>query len=607
MSAAPALKTSEHDFILPLPSAESNSLSHTDVAPHVSGSHGDHLSRPLTDALHNATASVGHGMSEHQPPPSTKTTTATATTAVTAAAVMAAPTSPTPSLAASAGKSIPPQTRSPSPPVEVTDDEDINKNQNVRRNVYISGIPPAFRSEEFRHLCMQFGRVEAAKLCVDNRNSPTKAYGFALYYSMESAAAAIRGLNGSFLQGRAVQARLADSHATPQPLGDEGSAARTTLPPPSHYHLHRNEPRDGRGGTSAHRNGRNNAILNSNNSMNVRRGVSPAGVAATSSPGMQGGLPTPPYTAIPAGATLLTSPVDVIANPIAAIPFDMNACYQYMAVMPSVSTPPPPITTAAAAAPMHMGTAATHASIVSPVNCSLGADGGFGAVGTPVTGSLSAGGPAAAPPKTAVLSPISVALSPPLLSSHSTESAGSVSPNAPRVAPVSANTAPMILQAQQQNVPAYASVTSPYQIAYQQQQQQLSPPFSPPHLTSSSPPSGQVAIMTTTGADGSPAFMYYPLPPANGVNGLAAAAVNGPQPASLQGVPPITAVPMAKAAVGQLPGSMMYFTVPNGAGASMMPQPTFVPMPSSPTLTASMTPNGVSANYVMPFQVLRQM
>ncbi|KAL7708910.1 RNA-binding protein [Lotmaria passim] len=557
-----------------------------------------------------------------------KETSATTTTTTTTAA-MAAPISHTPSLAASADKS--PST--PPPPSSKADsgtaaaDGAKVKNQNVRRNVYISGVPPVYRSEEFRQLCMQFGRVEAAKLCVDNRNAPTKAYGFALYYSEESAAACIRGLNGSFLQGRCVQARLADSHATPQPLGDEGSAANTTIPPPSHQ---RRYEQRGSGGNRKGRNSGNNMTPNSgmarSSTLSDRRGVSPASAGAMSSPGLTNALPASPYTAIPAGATLLAAPGEV-ATPT-GIPLDMNAYYQFMTVIPAATTAAGAATTTTplpqVMTPSAVTTPPTHNTRSrSPANGSPATDGGFGAIGTPVTGPLAAaalsgcGGHANGG---SGLSPASMALSPPLLSSHSTESGGSVSPNASRAMTASVTALTSLTQQQQQQQQpqpqVYSTAPTPFQIAYAAQPMMPQPMI--PNI-----PAGQMAIMTGTNADGTPTFLYYPLPANNGgVNAFApaqmAATSNGVPQAPLPGMS-MSAMPVSKPTAGQLPGSVMYFSVPQPQ-QPQQPQPTLMQMAHSFVPTAAMAPGGGgmpancvmldnnnSSNLGMPFQVLRQM
>ncbi|RNF14386.1 putative RNA-binding protein [Trypanosoma conorhini] len=87
-----------------------------------------------------------------------------------------------------------------------------------RRNVYVSGLPETFRAAEFREMCQAFGRVEASKLCIDTKCRPMKGYGFALFFEEGAAAKCIKHLNGHWLGGRTLQARLADVAATPAPL-----------------------------------------------------------------------------------------------------------------------------------------------------------------------------------------------------------------------------------------------------------------------------------------------------------------------------------------------------------------------------------------------------
>ncbi|KPI87907.1 putative RNA-binding protein [Leptomonas seymouri] len=606
------MKASVQDFALAPASAESNSLGSAGTSQQRSGPKLALTSQPSLSMLTASNTPAELEIGEKQPPKEPKAATA-------AVAATAAPVSHNASLAASIGKSKPPQ--QPSPLQADAVETAKVKNQNVRRNVYISGIPPVYRSEEFRQLCMQFGRVEAAKLCVDNRNAPTKAYGFALYYSEESAAAAIRGLNGSFLQGRCVQARLADSHATPQPLGDEGSAANTTIPPPSH-HQHRYDQREGRGNSGSQRKGRN--------SNNNRRGVSPANAGAVSSPGMQSGLPTPPYTAIPAGAALLTPVGEAVATPVTAIPADMSAYYPFMFVIPSTTTPPsqsltatptvtPPLASTSA-------TPATNTRNVSPSNGSHGTDGGFGAVGTPITNYLSAGGAAGQPAThttAPVISPASMTLSPPLASSQPTDSCGSLSLNASLAATANAATATTTLPGQQ-DMQQHAATTTPYHISFQPQPQSQSPQQAQKHQPVLPGSPGQVAIMAGAGAEGTQTFVYYPVPTSNSAETFAATATgNGVPQAPLQGMA-VPAMPMANATGGRLPGSLMYFAMPQGAGASILPQipqqmpvtpqPTFLPMPPSPPPVAAIAQNGLPTNYVMfdnnnagmQFQILRQ-
>ncbi|KPA83988.1 putative RNA-binding protein [Leptomonas pyrrhocoris] len=121
-----------------------------------------------------------------------------------------------------------------SPCVATADaEEDSHKHEEIiQRNVYISGLPSYMQSGEFRELCQRFGRVEASKLCVEGPSNPTKGYGFVLYYSEESATACIKGLSGSYLNGRCLQARLADTHATPHESKRRMQPRPPSPPPP---------------------------------------------------------------------------------------------------------------------------------------------------------------------------------------------------------------------------------------------------------------------------------------------------------------------------------------------------------------------------------------
>ncbi|ORC89217.1 RNA-binding protein [Trypanosoma theileri] len=122
----------------------------------------------------------------------------------------------------------PPPQQQPSMPAKLTHDpaapqakEGVSVLQ--RRNVYISGLSESLRAADFRQMCQQFGSVEASKLCVDTKSRPTKSYGFVLFVREADAARCIQELNGQWIDGRHLQARLADAAATPAPL-DPASA-----------------------------------------------------------------------------------------------------------------------------------------------------------------------------------------------------------------------------------------------------------------------------------------------------------------------------------------------------------------------------------------------
>lgn len=97
------------------------------------------------------------------------------------------------------------------------------------RNVYVSGLPSGCRTHQFRKMCQRFGPIEASKLCGDSNRAGTKGFGFALFFHKEHALSCVMGLNGCLLEGSVLQARFADSSATPKPLA-AGGAANTARP-----------------------------------------------------------------------------------------------------------------------------------------------------------------------------------------------------------------------------------------------------------------------------------------------------------------------------------------------------------------------------------------
>uniref|UniRef100_A0A0A9W619 Zinc finger CCHC-type and RNA-binding motif-containing protein 1 n=1 Tax=Lygus hesperus TaxID=30085 RepID=A0A0A9W619_LYGHE len=90
-------------------------------------------------------------------------------------------------------------------------------NPMIRRNVYINGLPYYFKSNDLRELCKVYGRIEASKLCASSHGPTARSYGFVLFVNEENAQTCIADLDGSPLFGHRLQARYADSKATPLP------------------------------------------------------------------------------------------------------------------------------------------------------------------------------------------------------------------------------------------------------------------------------------------------------------------------------------------------------------------------------------------------------
>ncbi|KAG5504396.1 hypothetical protein JKF63_04847 [Porcisia hertigi] len=454
------------------------------------------------------------------------------------------------------------------------------KNQNVRRNVYISGVPPTYRSEEFRQLCQQFGRVEAAKLCVDNRNAPTKAYGFALYYSEESAASCIRGLNGSFLQGRCVQARLADSHATPQPLGDAGAAINTTLPLP-------NAQRDRRDNSN-----RTRRTDESRRGSQGRRSLTNSAIPG---PALVG-------SAMPIQVPFSPMAMAATARHSSAMPMPITQCFPLMTAAGGV-VPPPTATSSTSPLDAQMTVNASPSTAfftVTPASCSPRTDCGFGATGTPMVTPLSPDGSATnvaqhggLPAAGSTLSPASMALTPPLISSQSSDACSSLpSPGANTVE----NTNGGAPDALSNNKPD--ATVPPFPL-----------PFPFPNMTSMMP-AGSPQMMVTAAAmnnssgatstewgapppppaTSTPAFVYYSLPTGGyGAFAPTAASANGVN--AYPGSSPQSGMSSMTASANPMPGGAVPFTCfPMGAlpvGGSSAGMPALPPYLPPPPMNAS--------------------
>ncbi|CAC9489507.1 putative RNA-binding protein [Leishmania infantum JPCM5] len=578
MSASPVPDTfhnnSTKEFSLSFGSHASGSQSESGISQRLDGTHNFATSSILSFDVLPATGV----MADHKSQPPDAVLTA-------AAAMKATPQAPSKKGGKGAARSAsmtdggsPVIDQAPTPPAEPVK----VKNQNVRRNVYISGVPPTYRSEDFRQLCQQFGRVEAAKLCVDNRNAPTKAYGFALYYSEESAASCIRGLNGSFLQGRCVQARLADSHATPQPLGDAGAAINTTLPPPSMQRDRRdNNNRSRRSGGSRRGSQGRRAVNNSsipgaavgNSGMPIQMPFNPMGMAG----------------AMPSGG---------------AMPMPMTQYFPFMAPAGGAVTATTALTTSAMDGHMAVNTSpSTTFFTVTPASCSPRTDCGFGAAGTPLPGSLTPGGSAingaqrgGAPTAMSALSPASMALSPPLDSLHSSDSCSSLG-SATAATRGNANGGPGDAMGNNANSQA---VVSPFNFPF---------PNMAPMM-----PAGSAQMMVATaavnGANGATstewaappaataAFVYYPLPTGGyGAFPTTAATANGVS--AYPGSPSPSGPPAATATANPVANGTVPFTyfpmgaVPMNSTATGMPAlPPY--LPSAPVNASNGGAEGVS-------------
>jgi RNA recognition motif-containing protein len=78
--------------------------------------------------------------------------------------------------------------------------------------LFVGSLPFKMSEDELRELFTEFGAVASAKVITDRETGRSRGFGFVEYESDEEAKAAIDGLNGKDVDGRA----LVVSEARPQ-------------------------------------------------------------------------------------------------------------------------------------------------------------------------------------------------------------------------------------------------------------------------------------------------------------------------------------------------------------------------------------------------------
>lgn len=70
--------------------------------------------------------------------------------------------------------------------------------------LYVGNLPYSVRDEDLQQNFSEFGTVTSAKVMMDRDTGRSKGFGFVEMGSDEQAQAAIRGLNGKSVDGRAL-------------------------------------------------------------------------------------------------------------------------------------------------------------------------------------------------------------------------------------------------------------------------------------------------------------------------------------------------------------------------------------------------------------------
>ncbi len=85
----------------------------------------------------------------------------------------------------------------------------------MAKNLFVGSLPFSTNDEELKELFAQFGEVTRANVVMDRDSGRSRGFGFVEMSDDDAAAAAIKQLDGSELQGR----RVTVSEARPKPNG----------------------------------------------------------------------------------------------------------------------------------------------------------------------------------------------------------------------------------------------------------------------------------------------------------------------------------------------------------------------------------------------------
>ena len=93
-------------------------------------------------------------------------------------------------------------------------------------NIYVGNLAYDVTEADLRHAFEPFGAVASVNVIKDNVSGQSKGFGFVEMPSTTEAQAAITGLNGKELKGRALNVNEARPRAEGRPGGGQGSRRR---------------------------------------------------------------------------------------------------------------------------------------------------------------------------------------------------------------------------------------------------------------------------------------------------------------------------------------------------------------------------------------------
>ncbi|MDZ4148493.1 MAG: RNA-binding protein [Flavobacteriaceae bacterium] len=77
-------------------------------------------------------------------------------------------------------------------------------------NIFVGSLPYRLKEAQLSQYFEEYGAVESVKIITDRETGRSKGFGFVVMANDEEAAAAIEGLNGAELDGRAIVVNKAE-------------------------------------------------------------------------------------------------------------------------------------------------------------------------------------------------------------------------------------------------------------------------------------------------------------------------------------------------------------------------------------------------------------
>lgn len=93
-------------------------------------------------------------------------------------------------------------------------------------NLYVGNLPYTITEDDLRQAFAAYGEVESVNVITDKFSGQSKGFGFVEMPKNNEADAAIKGLNGTSMGGRALKVNQAQPRGSSRPSGGGGGGGR---------------------------------------------------------------------------------------------------------------------------------------------------------------------------------------------------------------------------------------------------------------------------------------------------------------------------------------------------------------------------------------------